>query len=181
MAATDNHDLLSVLQSLFRRAFRMNITQRLNLHKRKPANDSVDLSSSLYQQIDKLSTTNRKDSAITASRVSTAADDVEQTSISSSRIKNSSSPSHSSSVSDLGVHLKYLHGNEYSESELGKRLQRSTWDHLHKSIYNAREGNPDIAKLHANISLQAMKEAHQYLSDEDYAKFTADLKQVIES
>ncbi len=179
MASTDNHDLLSVLRALFQRVFRMNMAQRLNLHKRKPASDSVDLSESLYQQIDKLSTTNRNDSAIIDSRVSAATDDVKNTSVSSSRTKNLVYTTSSTPVTDLSNHLKTEHGNHYSQSELGKRLERSAWDHLHKSIYYARDGKTEDAKLHAKISLQAIKEAHQFLSDDEYTRLTRDIQKII--
>ena len=177
MAAIDTHDLLNVLRTLFKYAARMNLEQRLNIHTHKPDTVSVDISDRLNQQIDKLSTATRKDRAITASQAVAAADGTNSVPISSSRKKIKSIKI--DEKNSLSEHLQTCRNLSYSDSYMGKRLQRSAQNHIYTSLFYARNGDNQLAKLHSNIAVQAMKEVHQYLNDDEYIEFSRYIESVL--
>ncbi len=179
VALVDSSDLLSVLKSLLHRVSLMSLEQRLNHQKRKPAIDSVDVTDRLFQHLERLSTTNRNDSATNANRAGAAADGGKGPPESSSRGKISREVG--SVNNGLRDYLYDMRSRIYSDSSMGKRLQQTTWDHLQKARFNARDGKEELSKFHASIALQAMKSAHAFMSDEDYELFTADINRVLEA
>ena len=179
MAAVDNLDLLSALRSLFMQVTRMNLAQRLNHSKKSSAKVSVDISEKLQQCIDKLSASSQKDRAIIASQADAAADGVEVTPISSSR--ELEPVADTDLYNGLSDHFQQCRHSSVSESSMGYQLQQRTWHHLYAALSSARKGNEAMAKLHANIASQAMKEADSYMDDESYAHFTDQIKLAIAS
>ncbi len=180
MATVDYHDLLSALKSMYLHLARMHLDQRLNTHKLKPANDSVDLSDTLFQQIDRLAS-NRNDTATstsTAPRVGAAADGATGTPASSRRGKSSAEAIVNNGLKD---HLQNQRHSNTNDLLIAARMEKATWHHVHLALFHARNGREDTAKLHANIALQAMKEVHKYLDDEEYAQFSDSVKQKITS
>jgi len=51
---------------------------------------------------------------------------------------------------------------------MGEKLKDSTWTHIHTAMLQARQGDAINAKLHAGIANNALKEAANYLTEEDY-------------
>lgn len=177
MSSVDNRDLLSVLTSMFYRTLQLNLEHRLKLHKSKPANDSVDLSDKLLKHIDIILTTNRNDRSTEATRLNATADETNQLSISSSRGNPSTQDTNPHNA--LTAHLKTCRSNAYTNSAIGKKLQQSTYEHLQYALFNARHGKADIARVHADIAIEAMNLAHHFISDRDYEELSRNVSNTI--
>jgi hypothetical protein len=53
--------------------------------------------------------------------------------------------------------------------ELGNRLKQSVWRHLHEAIRYGRLGDLKNAKMHSVLADEALKEAVQFMSRDDFA------------
>ena len=51
---------------------------------------------------------------------------------------------------------------------MGDKLRDSTWTHIHAAKLHARQGDVTNADLHAGIAHDALKEAINYMTKEDY-------------
>ncbi len=175
MANVDYHELLSVLKTMYYRLARLNLAQRLNIHKLKPANDRVDLSDMLNKQIDKLAS-NRNDNATDVSpQVDAATDGAMGTPVSGRRVKHATTVVDHNELKDYLQNLHHL-----DDHSVASRLQKSTWHHVHHALLHARRGENDIAKMHAKIAMQAMKEAHPFMGEDEYTRFTESVRMEID-
>lgn len=82
-------------------------------------------------------------------------------------------------LGELSVHLKDSH--KYSGVSLGTgdKLMQSTWEHLHASIRFARQGDVKTARLHAELTRNALNEAAHYLPEPVYSRFSEDVVKAI--
>lgn len=186
VASINIHDLLDDLRSMLSRVSRLILEQRLNHHKTKSVNVRDDISEQLLTHIDRLNTASRKDSVITASQAGATTGGVTSAPYLSSRadskskvgkwIKSTTQVKHG-----LSAHLRNCRSRNENETYIGQRLKRSVWEHLHNAFYNAREGDESLAKLHTDIAMQAMKEAHKYLDYEEFVSLSDKVKVLISS
>ena len=148
----DGSNLLNSLKQLYSRI--------MTLHAENSARSSHSNSASaqnivapLSECIDKL-VANAANSPIVESNTQTA------------EIENH--PHHHASVSrevsardelgELSLHLKDSHKYPGASPGTGEKLMQSTWEHFHTSIRLARQGNVEAAKLHAELTKNALNE-----------------------
>ena len=83
-------------------------------------------------------------------------------------------------LGELSVHLKDSY--KYSGVSLGTgdKLMQSTWEHLHASIRFARQGDVKMARLHADLTRNALNEAAHYLPESVYSRFSEDVMKALE-
>ena len=153
--------------------------QRLNNIRKSFGDAHVDINDRLKQCIDKLTLANQHDVKHSFVPANTTADEVKTASISSRREVAYRYPQ--KPVNDFSQHLKNCQQCSYNEDYIGAKLKRSTWEHLYNALSQAREGNETSARLHANIATQAMKEAHKYLEDDDYANFSNEIDRSLDA
>lgn len=83
-------------------------------------------------------------------------------------------------LGELSVHLKGSHKYPGSSLGTGDKLMQSTWEHFHASIRLARQGNVEAAKLHAELTKNALNEAAHYLPEPVYFRFSKDVIKALE-
>jgi len=72
------------------------------------------------------------------------------------------------SHSDLSSHLHSNLSKSSDSGHLGEKLKASAWDHIHTSLRTAREGKSDLAKMHAGLANEALRQASHHMTDEEY-------------
>jgi hypothetical protein len=55
-----------------------------------------------------------------------------------------------------------------SSIHLGEKLSVSAWDHIRTSLRYVHEKNVGLAKMHADLANEALKQASHYMTDEEY-------------
>ena len=55
-----------------------------------------------------------------------------------------------------------------SSIHLGEKLSVSAWDHIRTSLRYVHEKNIGLAKMHADLANEALKQASHYMTDEEY-------------
>lgn len=83
-------------------------------------------------------------------------------------------------LGELSLHLKDSHRYSGVSHATGERLMQSTWEHFHNSIRLARQGDVEAAKIHAELTNNALKEATHYLSETVYFHFSNDVMKALE-
>ena len=78
---------------------------------------------------------------------------------------------------ELAKYFKSRPAEAVLHPDLSRKLQDSTWDHIHTALRLARQGQARTAKLHLDIADQALKEAAHYMPREDYMAFTVAVKE----
>lgn len=76
-------------------------------------------------------------------------------------------------ANDLSRHFEQTHTGSTFLPEVGEKLKKSTWEHIHAALRSARQGDAKTAKLHADIANNALREAAHYLPPQDYTSFAA--------
>ena len=83
-------------------------------------------------------------------------------------------------LGELSVHLKNLHKYSGVSPGTGEKLMQSTWEHFHASIRFAHQGDVKTAKLHAELTKNALNEATHYLPEAVYSQFSQDVMHALE-
>ena len=83
-------------------------------------------------------------------------------------------------LGELSVHLKDAHKYTGISQDTGAKLVQTTWEHFHTTIRLARQGNAKAARIHMDLTNNALIEAAHYLSESDYDHFSKEVIQAIE-
>lgn len=67
-------------------------------------------------------------------------------------------------------------GETHVEPHLAEKMRHKTMYHLNKAVLQARQGNTAGAKMHAELAENAMETAGDYMADDDYQVFKADVE-----
>lgn len=160
--------LLHDLHMLYHRLFAIDLRKRMSFyHRHTGSNEAPDISTSLAQHIDKLAPAVKAKTVDTASTTST---------LSAKRTGKPENPTPSGKqrqgvfklVNTFTRPKKIFSSMKTGDPYMGEKLKESTWSHIHAAQLQARQGNIDIAKLHAGIANDALKEASHYMSEDDY-------------
>lgn len=160
--------LLHDLQMLYHRLFTIDLRKRMSLyHRHTDSNEAPDISTSLAQHLDKLAPAGKPEKVDTASTTST---------LSAKRTEKPEKPAPPGKqrkgifniVNNFTRPKKIFSRMKTGDPYMGEKLKESTWSHIHAAQLQARQGNIDIAKLHAGIANDALKEAAHYMSEDDY-------------
>lgn len=81
---------------------------------------------------------------------------------------------------ELSKHLKKTHRQTGISLDTGDKLMQSTWEHFHAAIRLARQGDKKGARLHMELSNNALNEAAHYLSESEYSRFSKDVMKALE-
>lgn len=82
-------------------------------------------------------------------------------------------------LGDLSVHLKNSHRYSGVSLNTGDKLMQSTWEHFHAAIRLARQGDVDAARLHVELTNNALNEAVHYLPEPVYSRFSKDVMKAL--
>lgn len=171
MVATANiHDLPGILKSMFSHIMQLLLEQRLNRHTMPSSDKSAAISDNLYGYLKSIDINQHRQSATIDSeaQVTSSQPVNERSTVTASHVDRLVDEPH-----QLSEHLRERRGQSYTDSYLGKRLVRSAWAHISQAVSRSRQGDEANAKLHADIAIQAMKEARHYMSANEYEEFTA--------
>lgn len=64
----------------------------------------------------------------------------------------------------------------HTEPYLREKMRKNTLDHINKALVLAKQGNARGAKVHAGLAESAMQTAGEYMDDEEYVQFKADVE-----
>ncbi len=81
-------------------------------------------------------------------------------------------------MNGLSLYFRKRKVNSVMATELGEKLKKSIWEHIHAAHRAAHQGKVDTARLHADIASTALKEAAHYMPEEEYATLVAEIKDV---
>lgn len=168
--------LLHELYMLYHRLFAIDLRKRMSLyHRHTGSNEAPDISTSLTQNLDKLAPAGKPRTVDTASTTSA------RSSKRTENTKPSGKPRRGISriVNTFTRPKKIFTRMKTSDPYMGEKLKESTWSHIHAAQLQARQGNTDIAKLHAGIANDALKEAAHYMSEDDYKVLCDEVTMVI--
>ncbi|WP_455198405.1 hypothetical protein [Kaarinaea lacus] len=174
-----DEDTVNLLESLRRLYSRI-----MALHAESRARSSInpnntvmsrDIASPLSQVIDKLATSNTSASPEPIEPPGSGSEETSYT-----RVAISRDPDSWTELGELSIHLKHSHQYSGPSMDMGERLMQSTWEHLHTSIRLARQGNAKSARLHAELTSNALNEAMHYLSESVYSKFSEEVMKALE-
>ncbi len=89
-------------------------------------------------------------------------------------------PFYGNELGELSTHLKNSHKYSGFSLNTGDKLMQSTWEHFHAAIRLARQGDVEAARLHMELTNNALKEASHYLPEPVYARFSKDVMKALE-
>jgi hypothetical protein len=92
----------------------------------------------------------------------------------------SQEPSSRKKSGELTRHLKELHKHSGASLDTGDRLMHSTWEHFHTAIRLGRQGDIKAARVHIELTRNALNEAARYLPDSVYSSFAIDVMKALE-
>jgi hypothetical protein len=69
----------------------------------------------------------------------------------------------------------------HCEPLVREKMRSRTLDHINKALVLARQGDAERAKIHAGLAESAMRTAAEYMSDEEYREFTAQVQSRLHS
>ena len=82
------------------------------------------------------------------------------------KVQQHSAPT-ATSYTDLSSHLHTSLSKSSDSGHLREKLKSSAWDHIHTSLSYVRQGNPDLAKMHADLANEALLQVSHHMSDEE--------------
>ncbi|MDH5473332.1 MAG: hypothetical protein OEY61_10790 [Gammaproteobacteria bacterium] len=178
----DTNKLLGSLRELLHKVSGYGLLKRINrYHSRTASNRHVDISSSLAKHIEQLVADYKPAEHLPSDYVAPVSEMSNH-----SHIRSISSLSHQLSPTGhdqdgLANHLKMSTQHEESDLYIGDRLKASTLSHIHAATLQARQGDAEKAKIHADIANQAIKEVAHYLSEEEYKVFCDEVDKLLNS
>jgi hypothetical protein len=176
----DLTNLLTIIKRLYSRIMTLRLeTHASSNHYHNNTTHSRNIVSSLSKCIDKLATDAEKH-PVNEPDLHIA--DLEHYSHTMPPINHETShtTSSNSKPAELSEYLKNSHQHFRSNSVTGNKLIQSTWEHLHASIRLARLGDVKNARLHSELTKNALNEATHYLSEQEYSRFSKDVIQALE-
>lgn len=81
------------------------------------------------------------------------------------------------SLAGLFKHFRKRRTEAVLAPHLSEKLKKTVWDHIHKTLRFSHLGEMEHAKLHADITNNALKEAAHYMSSEEYIEFTSEIEE----
>lgn len=175
-SSQDGTNLLETLKHLYSKMMGLHAEARAR-SSLNPSNTagSQNIVSPLSECIDKLAA-NAVNNPVNATNSQTPEEKVH----SHNHAPISPKPSSEIELGELSVHLKNSH--KYSGASLGTgdKLMQSTWEHFHAAIRLARQGDVDAAKLHVELTNNALNEAAHYLPEPVYSRFSKDVIKALE-
>ena len=176
MSKHELHSLLDSLQHLLHRIASLNLTQRLTSYQKSGTAAPHDISGTLSSHIEKLAGS----AVMKEVNINQESPDKAQVSEGSDVV-----------TSERGERKKFVHDLEPSgvltesfekhrqdlySSNLSEKLQKSVREHIGISLNQARNGNLDGAKLHADLAKNALLELSHHMPAESYGEFSGNLE-----
>jgi hypothetical protein len=172
----ESTNLLETLKQLYSRIMGLHAEARARSSlNRGNTGSSQDIVSPLSITIDKLAARALYNPAVTPNSQNPELENHPHDHASISRESSSRTE-----LGDLSVHLKNSHRYSGVSLNTGDKLMQSTWEHFHAAIRLARQGDVDAARLHVELTNNALKEAAHYLSEPVYSRFSKDVIKALE-
>lgn len=176
-SSQDSANLLDSIKRLYSRIMALHAESRAR-SSLNHSNTTViqDIASPLSQVIDKLAAN------ATSKPVNTVdSTELEQEETSYNRATITRENVSQAEPGELSLHLKDTHRYSGPSQDTGDRLIQSTWEHLHASIRLARQGNAEAARLHAELTNNALNEAMHYLPESEYSQFSKEVMEALKN
>jgi len=79
-------------------------------------------------------------------------------------------------INELSQYFKKQDGNANIASAIDEKLKHSAWQHIHLTLYLARNKQTATAQMHADIVYYACKELAHYLPEQEYCDFINEIQ-----
>lgn len=167
--------LLHALKRLRSRIVLFVFQNRMNSYQKKSSADiGHDITASLSEQIDKLAFSKNEGDQGTPCSTSCQSVRIETKKDLQGRNRTGHRVSKVTSVFvELSKYFKKGGAGTTLQPHVSEKLKTCTWEHIHTALRLARQGEVRTARLYAEIANNALKEAAHYMSEEEYAEFTA--------
>lgn len=175
---TSQKKLMSDLKNLYGKlsALLTGIRMR-SYHVLTDSKNSFDITSVLNKQVDEYVAQHQPEKRLNSIQADKEEPGNVATIKSEAKLNNDMLQSQSSGTeSAFAKHLKHRESSSVSQPRMGDNLKASAWEHIHKAIRFAKQGEVENAKLHTNIAGQALEEAGHYLNDKDYADLVFEIE-----
>jgi hypothetical protein len=87
------------------------------------------------------------------------------------------SPTEGAAIPEFTQHFHDRGADELVGASVGEKIKSRALEHMNKALLLARKGDRENARLHADIANSAVKEAARYMTEEEYGKFVALVKE----
>ena len=171
-------NLISALRNLYFRVSELELIRRTSVYQNRASADMVsDISTSLVSQIEKIAHESQKTKVV----VNSVREKPDKNDKQAQQVKNSQTQAEQDikELDGLAKHYKESAAKNEQSNYLGEKLKSSTWSHLQSALMHARLGDGAVAKLHAVIADQSLKEAAHYMDVEDYKILTEEVRSAI--
>ena len=170
---SDKHSLLPSIQKVYSEVVLSILLRRMRTyhkscttdhwHKlKKPLKDSLDIASQLSR---KRPPNNLKSISVKVKKYSPA-----------NRPDTHDPVVNSKHINELSQYFKKQDGNANIASGIDEKLKHSAWQHIHLTLYLARNKQTVTAQMHADIAYYACKELAHYLPEQEYCDFINEIQ-----
>ena len=175
----NNNSLLSILKSLYSQLSRIswdNTQVRLTSYKRA-FKSQINITDVLNKQIEVLSSRTITESGNTENVLDEPhVKHLDRSKVKAENYEEMKVENDSHVESEFAKYLKQKKTSSVTQPHLGETLKSSAWEHIHKAIRHAKNGEVDTAKLHVTIAGTALEEAGDYMSHEDYTELVLQIE-----
>lgn len=171
-------NLLSIIQNMYSRIVCTILSKRMQQYcARHQYNTHSDIAAQLSQQIDSIAAQQAK----TNTKQQTHTANVQKQQEKTKHTTQASKPSATNTVdtkkaNELSKYFKQRGNGATLNPGIENTLTHSIWEHIHLSLRQARQGNKNSAKMHADIANHAHKELAHYISEEKYIALTQEIE-----
>lgn len=175
----ESSKLISALRNLYFRVSELELIRRTSVYQNRASADMVsDISTLLASHLDKIANESQKTKGV----VSSISEKPVKNNTQSQQVKKSQTQVEQDikELDGLAKHYKESAAKNEQTNYLGEKLKSSTWSHLQSALMHARLGDGVVAKLHADIADQSLKEAAHYMDIDDYKMLTKEITSAIQ-
>ncbi|MCB1752095.1 MAG: hypothetical protein KDI74_10250 [Gammaproteobacteria bacterium] len=163
--------LLDSLQALYAKMSALIINKRINSYRKEGgAQLDTEILSALYDIVEKTPAAQSPRADNGDGRPATEAEGASTGESHRSPEVRQPGTAPATQHSDLSNHLHTNLSKTADSEHLGAKLKTSAWDHIHTSLRYVREGNAELARMHAGLANEALHQASHHMSDTEYVE-----------
>lgn len=179
----ENHNLLSNLQSLYKKLALIVVDFRKNAYRYVSSNDKKsNIKSIINAQIDELVMSYENIESDKDSSNSNNNDTSKRSAGSGKDNKNIEVKKYQAGravENEFSKYLKMENLTSVTQPGIVAKLTESIWEHVHAALRIARNGDAEKARLHLDIVDQALNEVGNYMDSDDFSRLVNSVEQYL--
>ncbi len=136
-------------------------------------NDGIEIGESLHDHLEQTA------AGTTSADSSDAAPDPVESPVGKRRKKAPKPASEGGIFSAMAKYFRRLKGRPDAQPHLAEKMREATQDHINRALILAFEGNVEGANMHAGLAKTAMETAGEYMDEETFNVFKAEVEEKI--